>query len=345
MVKHGYPSVEPERKVVTDAGGEFFDGDQLSDAEEDRLCTEADAILVRWRRITPEMIKTYRRCKILIRYGVGFDNIDVRAATEAGILVGHLPTYCLDEVSSHTVALWLACVRRVVETHEKLARGGWDPNPPAPICRTQGKTFGLIGLGNIGQSVARKLAGWQMTLLASDPFVDPKRAQELGVRLVDQGTLLGVSDYVSLHVPLLPETRHLMNDSQFSQMKSGAILINTARGPVVDAKALLGALDAGKVALAALDVFEQEPLPLDSPLRTHPRMILTDHVAWYSEESQAELKVTAAEEAVRVCQGRLPRSIANPEVLHLLGRFKDWTPTEMYQWQLRRLERLGGVDR
>jgi len=340
MVKHGYPSVEPERKVVTEAGGEFFDGDQLSDAEEDRLCTEADAILVRWRKITPAMIKTYRRCKILIRYGVGFDNIDVNAATEAGILVGHLPLYCLDEVSTHTVALWLACVRRVVETHQKLVGGGWDANPPAPVFCTRGKTFGLIGLGNIGQSVARKLAGWGMTLLASDPFVDPKSAQELGVRLVDQETLLRESDYVSLHVPLLPETRHLMSEPQFAQMKPGAILVNTARGPVVDAKALLGALNRGHLALAALDVFEEEPPQANSPLRTHPRMILSDHVAWYSEESQAELKVSAAEEAVRVCQGGLPRSIANPEVLHRLGRFKEWARTEMYQWQMRRLEAL-----
>ncbi|MBI2947960.1 MAG: C-terminal binding protein [Verrucomicrobia bacterium] len=345
LIKHGYPSVEPERRVITDAGGEFFDGDKMSDEEEARICSEAEGILVRWRKITPDMIKTYRRCKILIRYGVGFDNVDVNAATEAGIIVGHLPTYCLDEVSSHTVALWLACVRRVVETHRKLARGGWDANPPAPIFRTKGKTFGLIGLGNIGQSVARKLSGWGMNLLACDPFVDPKRAEALGVRLVDQETLLRESDYVSLHVPLLPETRHLMSERQFAVIKPGAILVNTARGPVVDAKALLAALESGRVAFAALDVFEEEPPALHSPLRTHPRMVLTDHVAWYSEDSQLELKITAAEEAVRVCTGGLPRSIANPEVLQRLGRAKDWTPTEMYRWQLRRLEKLQAVNR
>ena len=345
MVKHGYPSVEPERQVVTNAGGEFFDGESLTDQEEDKLCAEADGILVRWRKITPEMIKTYHRCKIIVRFGVGTDNVDVNAATEAGIMVGHLPTYCLDDVSNHAIALLLACVRRLIPTHQKLTRGGWDPNPPEPIHRTAGKTLGLVGFGNIAQSVARKMQGWSMRLLATDPFVDPERATALGVRLVDLDTLLRESDYVSLHVPLLPETRHLMNERSFSLMKPGAILVNTARGPVVDAKALLGALESKRVSQAALDVFEEEPPPLGSPLRTHPSMILTDHVAWYSEESQAELKVTAAEEAVRVCTGGLPKSIANPDVLQRIGRLKDWTPNDTYRWQVKRLEKLTSATR
>lgn len=340
LVKHGYPSVEPERKVVTDAGGEFFDGDKLSDVEENKICSEADGILVRWRKITPELIKTYRRCKIIVRYGVGTDNVDVDAATQAGIMVGHLPTYCLDEVSNHALALWLACVRRVVSTHQKIASGGWDPNPPEQIFRTAGKTMGLVGLGNIGRAVARKLNGWGMKLIATDPFVDAQRAEELGVRLVDFETLLKSSDYVSLHVPLLPETRHLMSARQFSLMKPGAILVNTARGPIVDGKALLDALNKGTLAQAALDVFEEEPPPATSPLRKHPNLILSDHLAWYSEDSQLELKISAAEEAVRVCTGGLPRSIANPDVLDRLGRLKDWSPNDTYRWQVKRIERI-----
>ena len=204
--------------------------------------------------------------------------------------------------------------------------------------------LGLVGFGNIAQSVARKLTGWGMRVLATDPFVDPQGAEALGVQLVNLDTLLRESDYVSLHVPLLPETRHLMSAREFSLMKPGAILVNTARGPIVDTKALLGALEKGKIGQAALDVFEEEPPPLSSPLRTHPRVLLTDHVAWYSEESQAELKVTAAEEAVRVCTGGLPRSIANPEVLQRLGRLKEWTPNNTYRWQLKRLQKLGKVS-
>lgn len=340
LVKHGYPSIELERKVVTEAGGEFIDGDRLSDEEEQKVCADADGILVRWRQITPALIKSFRRCKIIVRYGVGYDNVDVQAANEAGIIVGHLPTYCLDEVSNHAIALWLACSRRIPETHQKLTQGGWDANPPAPIHRTAGCTFGLVGLGNIGQAVARKLAGWGMDLIATDPFVDPARAQALGVKLVELETLLREADHVSLHTPLLPETRHLMSHRQFSLLKPGAILVNTARGPVVDTTALLAALTGGRLGMAGLDVFEEEPPALDSPLRAHPRVILTDHVAWYSEESQAELKITAAEEAVRVCLGGLPRAIANPEVLHTLGRWNEWTINDTVRWQLKRLDKL-----
>lgn len=340
LVKHGYPSTEPERKVVTDAGGEFFDGDQLSDQEEQRICEEAEGILVRWRNITRNLINTYRQCKIIIRYGVGTDNVDVDAATDAGIIVGHLPTYCLDEVSTHAIGLLLDCIRRLTPTHNKLATGGWDTNPPEHIYRVTGRTLGLVGFGNIAQAVARKMSGWNLRLLATDPYVEPARAAALGVELVPLKTLLRESDYVSVHVPRLPETRHLMGKEQFGLMKSGSILVNTARGPIVDGKALLDALNSGPIARAALDVFEEEPPAIESPLRKHPNVVLTDHVAWYSEESQTELKITAAEEAVRVCQGGLPRSMGNPEVLRKLGRFDEWTMNDTVRWQLRRLETL-----
>src|SRR6185503_18766391 len=160
------------------------------------------------------------------------------------------------------------------------------------------------------------------------------------VKLVELDTLLRESDYVTLHCPLLPETKHLINPRTLALMKPDAILINTARGPIVETAALLAALDEGRLALAGLDVFEEEPLPKTSPLRSHPRVILTDHVAWYSEEAQAQLQRTAAEELVRVCTGGLPRSLANPEVLHRLGRFKEWTPSDTVRWQLKRLEHL-----
>ncbi|MHB8520540.1 MAG: C-terminal binding protein [Limisphaerales bacterium] len=340
LLKHGYPTTEVERRIVTAAGGEFIDAEQMPEADALRLCEEADAILVRWLKITPELIRRFRRCKIIVRYGVGTDNVDAHAATEAGIIVGHVPTYCLDEVSTHAVALWLACVRNLARTHARLARGGWDDNPAEPIYRTQGRTLGLVGLGNIGQAVARKLGGWGLRLLATDPYVDPARADALGVKLVDLDALCRESDHVSLHVPLLPETRHVIGARELALMKPGAILVNTARGPVLDTQALLTALEQNRLAGAGLDVFEEEPPPQDSRLRTHPRLILTDHVAWYSEESQAELKVTATEEAVRVCTGGLPRSLANPEVLHRLGRWAEWTPNDTVRWQLKRLEAM-----
>ncbi len=340
LLKHGYPSVQREREIIQAAGGEFVDADAFTDTEGIQKCEDAEGILVRWLPITRALMGRFRRCKVIIRYGVGYDNVDVAAATEAKIIVGHIPQYCLDEVSTHAIAMLLACIRNVVGKHKKMERDSWDPNPLEPLYRTSGRTLGLVGLGNIGQAVARKMGGWGMRLLATDPYLDPQRAKDLSVRLVDLETLLRESDYVSLHVPLLAETRHLIGARELGWMKQGAILVNTARGPVVDNESLRRALDAGHLAQAALDVFEHEPPAPGSPLRHHPRLILSDHVAWYSEESQAELQQTAAEEAVRVCSGSLPLAVANPEVLHVLGRVQEWTPNYNAQWQLKRLVAL-----
>jgi D-3-phosphoglycerate dehydrogenase len=339
-VRHDYVSTNHERRVVTAAGGEYVDGDQFPLDETLRHCETADAIIVRWLPVGPEQLRCFRRCKIVVRYGVGYDNVDLAAATEAGIMVGHAPSYCLDEVATHALALLLACVRNVVPIQHRLAQGGWSANPPEKSYRMAGRTLGLVGFGNIGQAVARKLAGWRLRLLATDPFVEPEKAASLGVELTSLDTLCRESDFISMHAPLLPETRHLISQRQFELMKPGVILVNTARGPVLDAAALLAALDAGRVAAAGLDVFEVEPLDVHSPLRSHPRVVVSDHTAWYSEESVAELQTTVAEEAVRVCTGGLPRSLANPEVLHRLGRFADWTPSYAARWQMKRLERL-----
>jgi D-3-phosphoglycerate dehydrogenase len=322
---------------VTAAGGEFIDADTLSDQEGFKHCEDADGLLVRWHQITPELIQRFRRCKIIVRYGVGYDNVNVPAATEANIIVGHIPNYCLDEVSNHAIALLLACIRNIVGKHNKMEKGAWDFNPLEKLFRTAGRTLGLVGLGNIGRAVARKMSGWGMKLVATDPFVETAEAETLGVKLVDLPALLHQADYVSLHVPLLPETRHLIGAPELAQMKREAILVNTARGPVLDNDALLKALDAGQLGQAGLDVFEHEPPAVTSRLRAHPGIVMSDHVAWYSEESQAELKQTAAEEVVRVCMGGLPLAIANPEVLKRLGRFDQWVPNYNARWQLKRL--------
>ena len=203
-----------------------------------------------------------------------------------------------------------------------------------------GRTLGLIGLGNIGRCMAAKLKGWGLRVLAADPFVEEQQAAAVGAQLVDFGTLCREADYICVHAPLLPETHHLVNREALASMKDGVILINTARGPLLDEAALLEALDAGKVAAAGLDVFEREPLARDSRLRSHPKLVLSDHGAWYSENSLAELKRSVAEDAVRVCTGGLPLAIAYPEVLHKLGRFKEWTPNSNAVWQMKRAERL-----
>jgi D-3-phosphoglycerate dehydrogenase / 2-oxoglutarate reductase len=341
LIEHGYASIEVERRIIEKAGGELVDADKLPLSKALELCRDADGVLFRRIDMTCDMIRQFRNCRIIVRYGIGTDNVDVAAATEANIIVGHVPSYCIDEVSTHAIALLLACARKIVPTQRRMEQGSWDVHRDDPIFRLAGKTVGIVGLGNIGRAVARKLGGWNMKLLANDPFVASERAGELGAELVDFETLCRSSDFITLHCPLLAETKHLINAKSLSWIRRGAVIVNTARGLVIDHGALLEAIDSGQIASAGLDVFEQEPLAADSPLRCHPRIVVTDHTAWYSEESQAELQRTAAEELARVCAGGLPRSLANPEVMERLGRMKEWDPGENMLWQLKRLRALG----
>jgi D-3-phosphoglycerate dehydrogenase len=336
VLQHDYESLALERQIVEHAGGRLVDTDALPEAERMPAAEEADALIVRWLVVTPEIIRRLRRCRIIVRYGVGYDNVHYEAATAAGIMIGHCPDYCLDEVATHAFALLLGCLRGLTGTQAMLSAGGWDQNPTFRAHRMAGRTLGIVGLGNIGSRLARKLSGWGMRLVAHDPFVEPAHAAALGVELVSLDQVLRESDYLSLHVPLLPETHHLVGERAFALMKPGAILVNTSRGPVVDEAALLAALEAGSVARAALDVFEREPLAVDSALRHHPRLLLSNHAAWYSEDALAELHRSVAEEVVRVCRGGLPVALANPEVLHQLGRFAEWTPTWNARWRWKR---------
>ncbi len=337
---HQYASTDIERRIVEAAGGQFIDADALPEADRMAVAEDADALIVRWLTVTPEIITRLRRCRIIVRYGVGYDNVHYEAATAAGIMIGHCPHYCLDEVATHALALLLGCIRGIGGTQAILAAGGWSQNPFFHAGRMRGRTLGILGLGNIGTTLARKLGGWDMRLLAHDPFVEPEHAASVGVALVDRDTLLRESDYISLHLPLLPETLHLIDERAFALMKPGVILVNTARGPVVDEEALLAALQNGKLAAAGLDVFEREPLLAESPLRRHPRLLLSNHAAWYSEDALNELHRSVAEDAVRVCTGGLPVALANPEVLHKLGRFDEWKPTWNARWRWKRAAAL-----
>ena len=338
LLEHGYASIDYERNIISAAGGELIDAEGMELSEALRLCESVEAIMVRRIPITAEIIRRLKRCKIILRYGVGTDNVDVEAATRAKIIVGHVPVYCVDEVSTHAIALLLGCVRKLISTHAKMTQGGWDVHRDDPIFRMAGKTLGIVGFGNIGRAVAQKLTGWGLRMIAFDPYFEKSRTDALRVQFVEFETLLRESDYISLHCPLLPETRHLMDEEAFALTKPSAILVNTARGAVVDGEALLAALKQKQIAAAAIDVFEEEPLPKKSPLRNHPQILASDHTAWYSEESQIELQTIAAEEVAGVCTGGLPRSLANPEVLRRLDRWDEWTPPENVLWQLRRAQ-------
>ena len=234
--------------------------------------------------ITAAVMARMPRCRIIARYGIGVDTIDLDAATAAGIIVTNNPTYCIEEVAEHTMALLLACARKVPVYDRVVRQGRWELPPGKPIFRLAGATLGLVGFGNIARAVAARAAAFGMRVLYSDPFVEPGQFQVPGEKAEFVG-MLRESDFVSVHPPLVPETRGMMNDEAFARMKPTAFLVNCARGPIVDTAALVRALDAGRIAGCALDTTDPEPLPDPHPLRGRDNVIITPHAAWYSEQA------------------------------------------------------------
>ena len=261
--------------------------------------------------ITAEAMAKMPRCRIIARYGIGVDTIDLEAATRAGIIVTNNPTYCIEEVAEHTMALLLACARKVV-VYDRLVRGGrWEVPPGKPMFRLAGRTLGLVGFGHIAREVARRAAAFGMTVLFADPFVKEGDAHAAKVELAD---LLRKSDFVSVHPPLTPQTRGMIGDDAFARMKPTAFLVNCARGPIVDTAALARALDAGKIAGCALDTVDPEPLPEAHALRGRDNVVFTPHVAWYSEQALVGLQAGAPGEVKRVLSGEWPVNVVNRDV-------------------------------
>jgi len=286
-------------------------------ADEDGLIAnlrEVDVVLVAAAQITRRVLEGLPRCRAVVRYGIGVDNVDLEAATDCGIVVAHVLDFCTEEVSNHAIALLLALARRLLPLHRDATAGRWRQPQAWTLAPLHGQTLGIVGFGNIGRAVARKAGAFGMRLLTHDPYGEPKAAEELGARLVPLGELLAESDYVSLHTPLTPETRHLIGAAELRAMKPSAVLINTARGPVVDEAALVGALTSGGIAAAGLDVFEEEPLPVDSPLCRLENVVLTPHVASVSPEAMRRLREEVGQAAADVLRGRRPKYVANPAV-------------------------------
>lgn len=273
---------------------------------------DADAVIVNLAPIARPAIEGMRRCKIICRYGIGYDNVDVAAATERGIWVARVPDYGIEDVSDHALGLFLACVRKIPYTDRGIRAGGWGFRRNRPSYRIRGKTFGLLGYGAIARALHRKLSGLGLArVLAHDPYADPAAMRAAGAEPVPVDELLAASDYVSIHAPLTPETRGIIDGRRLAAMKPAAIIINTARGGIIDEDALAGALRAGRIGYAALDVFETEPLAAGSPLRELDTVILTDHHAYYTEESVVELKTKAALRVRTALQGGAPESALN----------------------------------
>jgi D-3-phosphoglycerate dehydrogenase len=308
-----FPNLDQARAVLSKIGAEVRLAAEAKPEAILGVARDADALLTTYAKITGEMIRQMKRCRIISRFGIGVDNVDIPVATERGIVVTKVPDYCLDEVSDHAMALLLAAARKITLANAQVHAGRWEMPAVVPIHRLRGSVLGLVGFGRIPQLVAPKAQAFGMRVIANDPYLPKEVFEHAGVENVELDYLIGTADYISIHSPLLPETRGMFNANLFRRMKPTAYIINTARGPIVDEKALADALDAKQLAGAALDVMPTEP-PVNSPLFGRDNVILTPHTSFYSEESLVDLQTKAAEEVARVLTGQAPRNPVNPEV-------------------------------
>ena len=263
--------------------------------------------------ITADVMARMPNCRIIARYGIGVDTIDLDAATEAGIIVTNNPTYCIEEVAEHTLAMMLSAARKITFYDRQVRSGGWSVPPGKPMYRVAGSTAGLIGFGNIARRVATAAAALDMRVLYFDPFVEQGQFDAPGQKS-ELAEVLEQADYLCVHAPLTPQTRGMLNSEAFSKMKSTAVLINCSRGPIVDTAALIEALDAGQIAGCALDTTDPEPLPEDHTLRTRENVIINPHAAWYSEGAMEGLQRGAPSEVRRVLEGHWPVNVVNRAV-------------------------------
>jgi len=271
---------------------------------------EADVVLVSGAPITRRVMEDLPRCRGVVRYGVGVDNVDVAAATDLGIVVAHVLNFCTEEVADHSLLFLLAWAKKLLPLDRRLRDGRWGGIPAAEFPNIYGQTLGIVGLGEIGRSLAGKARALGMEVIAYDPYVK-EGAEPPPERLVALDDLLRQSDYVSLNLPLTQETFHLIGERELALMKPTSVLINTARGPVVDEAALVAALREGRIAGAGLDVFEVEPLPASSPLLELDNVIVTPHTAGISEQSARKVRTEVGKAAADLLAGRWPRYVAN----------------------------------
>jgi D-3-phosphoglycerate dehydrogenase len=318
VTDHVFAHLDQERKLLAEAGHELrYDGNAVTVDDVAAVVRGADAVLNCYAPVPAEVIRGLAGCRIVARYGIGLDTIDVPAATEAGIVVTNVPDYCIDEVSDHALALILALGRGVVRLDRAVRGGAWSPMDAAPLHRLRGRTLGLVGFGRIARALAVKGSAVGFRIVASDPFQDDDAIRGGGAEPADLPTLLASSDVVSLHAPLTADTRHLIGVAELASLREGALLVNTSRGGLVDLDALRVALTAGRLGGVALDVLETEPPAADDALLARDDVIVTPHAAFYSEESVAEQQRKATEQVIEALAGRVPPYAVNARELGL----------------------------
>lgn len=299
------PSFEIERRILEEADADLTLCNCVTEDDIIRECAGADAVMLDLAPMTGKAIRALRKCRVISRYGVGVDNVDLAAADECGIQVCNVPDYCMEDVSDHAAALLLACLRNVVLRDREIRKGGW--NVVARGFRMREKTLGIIGAGRIARVLVRKLKGFELReVVAYDPFLTAEQLAEFGMRKVEFDTLLHISDFISLHLNLTDGTRNIIDADALSKMKETAILINVSRGGLVDPNALLDALENNRILCAGLDTHAVEPVPADSRFMGLDNIVMTDHAAYNTEEGVAELKEKSARNIAAVLQGELP---------------------------------------
>lgn len=315
ITDHVFGGLEIEHDVLAPLGAEIVLAPSTDEDTLVGLAQQVDGVLVCFAPLTERVVDAAAKggCRVIARYGIGYDNVPVDVATRHGIVVTNVPDYCLDEVADHAMAMLLAAARGLVPATRGVAAGGWTIDH-ASVHRIAGRRLALIGLGGIGRRVAVRAQAFGLQVIGFDPFLDPFDVPGVEHAKTFEEAVAS-ADFVSLHVPATVENHHLINDESLAEMRSQPLLINTSRGGLVDLEAAVRALDSGALSGIALDVTEPEPLPDGHPLRTHPRAIITPHMAFHSVEATDELQQRAATEVLRVLTGERPDRPVNPEVL------------------------------
>ena len=301
-----FPSLDPAKKALEDANAEVVQAPSSSEEDIIKAAENADAILVTYAKLNENILRSLKNCKAIGRFGIGVDNIDLKVAGELGISVNYVPDYCLDEVSDQAMAMIISMARKIPQSNKLVQSGRWEMPAVVPMYRLRGKTVGLIGFGNIPRLMTPKAQAFGFNVIASDPYAPKELFEKYGVESVSMDELYERSDFISVHAPLLPETKGLVNKDAFKKMKDTAIIVNTARGPLINEKDLVEALDKNEIGGAGLDVVETEPLPENSPLIGRDNVILAPHTAFYSVEALEELQTKAASDVARVLNGEEP---------------------------------------
>jgi len=316
-----YGDIDVERAILEKAGAKVV---ALQAKSEDDLFDAAPtctAMMNQYARIGEQTIARMERCRVIARYGVGVDIVDVEAASAKGIMVTNVRDYCTDEVADHAIALWLALTRKLDAYNRATHDGVWRWQSGAPIYRIRGRTMGIVSFGTIGQAIAARAKAFGVRLFVYDPYLSDAAIAAHGAEKVDRDTVITQSDYLMMQVPMAPDTKHFLSDDEFDRMRPHAVVVNTGRGPTIDNHALYRALRDGSIAGAGLDDPEEEPAkrrtwdPADNPLFGLPNVIVTPHAAYYSEESIQLAREGAASEVARVLRGEPPTNLVNADQL------------------------------